>query len=180
MLKWVAYLNIEIVYVCILEQHLHLSLSVLQIYTFHWPFLGGSCHFYVISVLQAYISYKVLYEIKKCMFLRCNSCFSFQNDYNWTCIRWKGQPLMCHMVYNRAVSSKWLEFYDYYIFCTYNSILAMGPSQSINIKVHLNRTRRKKNTIYSKHNIKIGLNSIFQNDSTGQHVCDTLDRMNTV
>ncbi len=56
----------------------------------------------------------------------------------------------------------------------------MGPSQSINIKVHLNRTRKKNNTIYSKHNIKTGLNSIFQNDSTDQHVCDTPDRMNTV
>lgn len=80
-LKWVAYLNIEIDFVCILE-HLHLSISVLQIYAFHWPFVGGSCHFYVISVLQAYISYKVLYEIKKCIFLWCKSCFSFQNDYS--------------------------------------------------------------------------------------------------
>lgn len=84
---------------------------------------------------------------------------------------------MCHIVYNRAVSSKSLVVIECYILYTYNSIVAMGLSQSINLKVHLNNKQQKYNTIYSRHNIKTGLNSIFKNDSNDQNVCDTPDRI---
>ncbi len=167
MLKWVANLNIKIVYVCILEQHLHLSLSVLQ----HFPLticrriLLFLCNISLTSLyfIQSFVWNKKVYA--STMYVIVASLLVW--IYNWTCSIEKVKLMMCHIVCNKAVSSKWLVFYDCYIKHTHKSTSKQNKQQ-------------KYNTIHSRHNVKTDLNSIFQNDINDQHVCDTPDRMNAL